>query len=271
MDRVIAAALYLQPSQSLIAVGLCHRCLGWSTWGYGGTRRWCDPVDAAAAGSCAERWRFSAEEFISARRSALVEHERKVQKASWLGVEDMHEVCRVDLHPSSAGDTRENFYAVPDDRAVFEYVPSTIPQPKSAWCVLFGGVWRRPLKILRERAKLLSWDCVMLVGLLQAWGNGYCSCWTHVALVLGASKGRRSAPSLNHTCREICVISLATFTITVCRWIASETNLSDGPSRQSVTVQECVLMFLPKQRELPLKKRNLESFRESAPALVLQT
>ena len=68
------------------------------------TRRWCDPVDVAAAGSCAERWRFSAEEFISARRSALGEHERKVQRASRLGVEDTHEICRVDLHPSLVGD-----------------------------------------------------------------------------------------------------------------------------------------------------------------------
>ena len=49
----------------------------WSQWVYatdasdgarggcGVTRRWCDPEDVAAAGSCAERWRFSAEEFCS--------------------------------------------------------------------------------------------------------------------------------------------------------------------------------------------------------------
>ena len=34
-----------------------------------------------------ERWRFLAEEFNSARRSVLVEHERKVHKASWRVVE----------------------------------------------------------------------------------------------------------------------------------------------------------------------------------------
>ena len=52
-----------------------------------------------------------------------------------------------------------------------------------------------------------------------------------MAFVLGASKGRGSTPNLNHTCREICVISLATFTVPVCRWIASEGNLADEPSR----------------------------------------
>ena len=40
---------------------------------------------------------------------------------------------------------------------------------------------------------------------------------------------RSSAPSLNHTCRVICLISLASFTIPVCRWIASETDPADEP------------------------------------------
>ena len=120
---------------------------------------------------------------------------------------------------------------MPDDRAVFENVPSSIQQPKSACCVPFGGVWRKPLDILRERARLMSWDCVMLVGLLKAWGKRFLFLLDNMALVLGAWKGRSSAPSLNHTHREVCVISLATVTIPVCRCIASETNPADEPSR----------------------------------------
>ena len=54
------------------------------------------------------------------------------KKASWLGVKDIHEVNRVDLHPSLVGDMQENFQAMSDDRAVFENVPSTVLQPKSA-------------------------------------------------------------------------------------------------------------------------------------------
>ena len=50
-------------------------------------------------------------------------------------------------------------------------------------------------------------------------------------MVLGASKDRGSTPDLNYTCREVCVISLATFTILVCRWIASDSNPADEPSR----------------------------------------
>ena len=59
MDRFIAAALYLQPCQSSVTVGLCYGCLWWGTWGATELRdAVCDPEDAAAAGSCAERWRF---------------------------------------------------------------------------------------------------------------------------------------------------------------------------------------------------------------------
>ena len=64
--------------------------------GYGVTRRKCDPETVAAAGSCAERCRFSAEEFISARRSVLIENERKAQKAAWIGVVDVHEDNGID-------------------------------------------------------------------------------------------------------------------------------------------------------------------------------
>ena len=67
---------------------------------------------------------------------------------------------------------------MPFDRAVFENVPSIILQPKSAWCVLFGGVWRKPLEILRREGKAHVMGCGMRVGRLKAWASGCCSCWT---------------------------------------------------------------------------------------------
>ena len=82
---------------------------GGARGGYGLARRLCDSETVAAAGSCAERWRFSAAEFISAWRSVLVENERNVPKASWLGVENVHEENRVDLHPSLVGGMQESF------------------------------------------------------------------------------------------------------------------------------------------------------------------
>ena len=112
--------------------------MGLRRGGYGVTRRKSDPETVAAAGSCVERWWFSAEEFLSARRSVLIEIERESQVAAWLGVVDVHEDDRV-VHPSLAGGMQESFQSMPCDRAVFENVPSIILQPKSA---LVRAVWR---------------------------------------------------------------------------------------------------------------------------------
>ena len=109
----------------------------------------------------------------------------------------------------------------------------------------------------------MSWGCVTRVGLLNARGNVFLL--DNLALVLGAAKGRGSAPSLNHTCREICVISLVTFTIhhDVDQFLPSATE--SAPDRS------CLLSSQPKPHELPVKKRKLESIREPAAALVLPT
>ena len=91
---------------------------------------------------------------------------------------DGHEDNRIDLHPSLAGSVQESVQSMPCDRAVFENVPSIILQPKSAWCVLFGGVWRKSLAY-GERVKPMSWGCTMLVGLLKTWDIGAVSAGQH--------------------------------------------------------------------------------------------
>ena len=120
---------------------------------------------------------------------------------------------------------------MPFDRAVFENVPSIILQPKSAWCVLFGGVWRKPLEILRREGKAHVMGLRHACRSTESLGKRLLFLLDNMALVLGDSKGRGSTPNLSHTCREICVISLATFTIRICRWIASEDNPADEPAR----------------------------------------
>ena len=120
----------------------------------------------------------------------------------------MREACRVDLNPSLVGDMRGSFHAMPVDRAVFENVLSIVLQPKSAWCVLFGGVWRKPLEILRGEGKA----CVM--GLRHACrsteclGNRLLFLRDNMALVLGASKGCGSTPKPEpHLLRGLCHLS----------------------------------------------------------------
>ena len=121
--------------------------------------------------------------------------------------------------------------SMPCDRAVFENVPSIIPQPNSAWCVLFGGVWRTFLEILRGEVKVYVMGLRHACRSTESLGKRLLFLLDNMALVLGASKGRGCMPNLNHTCREISVISLATFIIPIRRWIASEDNPADEPSR----------------------------------------
>ena len=63
--------------------------------------------------------------------------------------EDAYESSRVDLHPTLVGNVQADFQLMPSARAAFEHVPSIIFQPKSAWTILFGVVWRKPLEILQ--------------------------------------------------------------------------------------------------------------------------
>ena len=105
---------------------------------------------------------------------------------------------------------------------------------KPVGCVLFGGVWRKLLEILRREGKTHVMGLRHPCRSTESLGKRLLFLLDNMAFVLGASKGWSSAPSLNHTCRDICVISLATFTILVCRWIASDTNLAD----------ECILMLV---------------------------
>ena len=203
MDRVIAAT-------SLAILPVRGRCVyatdisGGTHGRYLFTRRLCDPVDTATAGSCAERWRSSAEDFISARRSALGELNGKCRKPAGLESKThMFLSCEMCRHP---------------------YYNPSLP---GAYCleVSGGNQWIS----CGKRTLLWSWDGVMLVGLLKPGETVPVLAGQHT-IGLGCFKRAAVVPRVSTT-SEVCVISLATFTIPVCRWIASETNPADDQSR----------------------------------------
>ena len=124
---------------------------------------------------------------------------------------------------------------MPLDRAVFEYVSSIIFQPKSAWNILFGGVWRKPMEFLREEGKA----CVM--ELRHACRSSVSVCrW--IADEPSRSKWYHSDM---HNDVEQCGTSAA--------WAAADSELTSS---------------LQKPQEWPVRKRLLESLLFSAPALV---
>ena len=139
--------------------------------GHGVTRRRCDLGDVAAAGRCAERWRLSAEEFNSARRSVFLESERSADNALWLGVEDAHERSRVDLHPCLVGSLQADFQPKDLDRAAFENV--SVHHSSTQVCLEHPFWWcpgESRWRSFVRKAKLMSWDRVTRVNLVKAWG-----------------------------------------------------------------------------------------------------
>ena len=53
----------------------------------------------------------------------------------------------------------------------------------------------------------------------------------NLSLALGVQKGRGSSPNINATCRELCALSLYANIRLHVRWIPSEHNPADAPSR----------------------------------------
>ena len=113
---------------------------------------------------------------------------------------------------------REFFQSIPFDRAGLRKRAS---HHTAARVCLVRAVWRcleeNLVGFYGERVKLMSWGRAMRVGLLNAPENGCCSCWTTWPWFWVLQRVAVGRPNLNHTSREICVISLATFTIPVCR------------------------------------------------------
>ena len=72
---------------------------------------------------------------------------------------------------SLVGGMQETFQSMPFDRAVFENVPSITLQPKSAWCVLFGG----------REGMAVSWGCGMCVGPLCFKGSRHAKPHLHLS------------------------------------------------------------------------------------------
>ena len=103
--------------------------------------------------------------------------------------------------------------------------------PIARWKVRYAGKWRQ-----REHTNVQETRCV--VGLLRhlsrssrAWGKRYLI-FVDSMVALGAlSKGRSSAPALLRLCRQAAAVMLTFGIRGMFRYVASEINVADGPSR----------------------------------------
>ena len=255
---------------SLLPLLTCNLASPWSVWVYatdasggapggcGVTRRECDSETVAAAGSCAERWRFSAEEFIISALGDQCWSKMSCRKPP--GLES--KMC----HPSYCS-----------------------PSLLGACCleVSGGNLWRS----YGERVNPTPRGRATRVGLLKAWENGCCSCWTtwpwfwvlqrvavarQTATTLVAkfvSSLLPRSPSLSADGLRQKIVrptSHLVQSVSDRAGIPMLTNVGRLQRGQHLT-RSCLPSSQPKPHELPVKKRKLEKGREVAPALVSRT
>ena len=181
MDRVTTAAFHLQLASHWSRWVYATDASGGSTWGlwsyaFACVILWMLRRQAAVrSGGGFLRKSLSALERISVRSKMSGKCQKRFDLESRTYTNRIMLLCI----PPLLVTCRRVFSQCLMNASVFDNVPSTILQPKSAWCVLFGCVWRKPLEILRRegRAYVIG-TASCYVGLLNSCGNGCCSCWT---------------------------------------------------------------------------------------------
>ena len=123
------------------------------------------------------------------------------------------------------------------------------------WHLVFEGRWKEPEhnNILEARAALAALRHASRVR--ENWGTRVLF-FTDSLVTLGAfSKGRSSVHALLQLCRRVAAISLATGIRPAWRYVPSELNFADGPSRQEAVGVAIDTVQAHRWRGFPMKLR----------------
>ena len=99
------------------------------------------------------------------------------------------------------------------------------------WQVLHVGRLRRLEHTTRSEGRALVWSICHATRKIQSHAIKHLFLVDKMSLCLAATKGRSSSEMLLPTLRFIAVVSLATGHRFITRWVPSEYNAADGPSR----------------------------------------
>ena len=100
------------------------------------------------------------------------------------------------------------------------------------WCVIAARRWRRKEKILNLEAEAALWAARRISRDRHLGDHRHLILSDSMAWVCAATKGRGSPWFLLRRCRELCALAIASGCRFVYRWIPSEWNSSDAPSRR---------------------------------------
>ena len=178
-----------------------------SDFGYGVCERILDVRAVASCGRPCEQWRYSVEGAIRARARAL-----GLERDEHLASDQQYACARI-------------------CSAEFKEIPLDVLSPE-AWHIVFSGRWNHHENILRTEGRAMISGIRHKMRALRSQQRRHVVLVDNLSLALGICKGRGSTSLLNSTCRQLCALSLASDCRVHVRWIPSERNSADKPSRQ---------------------------------------
>lgn len=192
-----------------------------SPFGYGICHRKGEREVIQAVGSQSERWRFRFEDAVDARRhAAKTGGFKELSKSQCNG--GHAEVCK-DEHVNHIFD--EGF-----NNSIFDEVPHALLNPND-WSVVWSHPWKHQDNILHTEALALVWSIEHALSPNRNFGKRILFLADNLPLTLSVCKGRAKSSFLTRPLRKICALALATGSRIHVRWIPSEWNVADQPSR----------------------------------------
>ena len=171
-------------------------------------------------GSLAEHWRYQVEDAIAARKHALAQE----LDARVLAVAELAELPEVTPAALDLDTLRRR-------TATFSEVPRGAIGDFAQWQLKVRGRWRGDEGILRGEGRALVLALRHRLRAVRARGRRILALVDNLALCLALGKGRAAAPAANRTCREVLALSVLGDVAVRARWIPSEFNPADRPSR----------------------------------------
>lgn len=209
-----------------------------SPWGYGVCYRTVDSHVAESIGRSSERWRFLFADATNAREHAfspkhLHDSDHLGDEQPGINSEHLHGSHQPsEEHPgiySQLGDDSGVHYRFISD-GVFTEIPVDILNPDD-WSIAWSRPWRFEANILNTEARALVWSAEHLLRCSRAFGRRLVCLTDNLPSALGVTKGRAKSTHLLRPLRKLCALSLATKSKVHVRWLPSERNVADVPSR----------------------------------------
>ena len=187
-----------------------------SPFGIGVCSRKLDVNTVKDLGGCSERWRFKFEDAMLARKHAISSAERDHQKLH--GIESIND--EQSIYPVGPFISQQGFNEVPAH-----------VMKRSDWAVVHSRPWKFQGNILNTEARGLVWSVEHLLRANRCISKRLLCFSDNLPLVLGTCKGRARSHHLFKPLRQIAALSLATGSKISVRWVISELNVADAPSR----------------------------------------